>query len=152
MAQNQEKKSAKKPTSAKKAPQKSKTAKGERPNHTSKKSIAKKGSPLPAPQKQSKKAAGAPKSKLRVIPLGGLQEIGKNMTVLEYGQDIIVIDCGVAFPDDDLLGVDLVIPDTSYLEQNEHRIRGIFLTHGHEDHIGSLPYVLQKLRVPVYGT
>lgn len=110
--------------------------------------IAKKGS-LSAPASKSK---SAPKGKLRVMALGGLQEIGKNMTVIEYGNDIIVIDCGVAFPDDDLLGVDLVIPDTSYLENNESRIRGIFLTHGHEDHIGSLPYVLQKLRVPVYGT
>ena len=161
MAQTQENKKAKKPSQTtqkpKKAPQKSKTAHGEKPHH-SKKTVAKKGAlapvelPFEHKKKTAKKEGGAPKSKLRIIPLGGLQEIGKNMTVLEYGQDIIVIDCGVAFPDDDLLGVDLVIPDTSYLEQNEHRIRGIFLTHGHEDHIGSLPYVLQKLRVPVYGT
>ncbi len=88
---------------------------------------------------------------MRIIPLGGLNEIGKNMTVIEYGNDIIVVDCGVAFPDDDMLGVDLVIPDTTYLEKNAKKVRGIFLTHGHEDHIGALPYVLKKLNVPVYG-
>ncbi|MBR5515212.1 MAG: ribonuclease J [Clostridia bacterium] len=90
--------------------------------------------------------------KLRVMSLGGLNEIGKNMTVLEYGEDIIVIDCGLGFPDDDMLGIDLVIPDISYLEQNSEKVRGIFLTHGHEDHIGALPYVLRNLDVPVYGT
>ena len=129
MAQNQEKKATKKPSSNKKAPSKANAAYKTKPNHTSKKTVAKKGSPVQPAEKVQNKSKSAPKSKLRVIPLGGLQEIGKNMTVLEYGQDIIVIDCGVAFPDDDLLGVELVIPDTSYLEQNEHRIRGIFRFH-----------------------
>ncbi|MEA4815814.1 MAG: ribonuclease J [Lachnospiraceae bacterium] len=92
------------------------------------------------------------KSKLKVIPLGGLEEIGKNMTVLEYGQDIIVIDCGLAFPEDDMLGIDLVIPDVTYLIKNIDKVRGIILTHGHEDHIGALPYVLKTLNVPVFGT
>lgn len=93
-----------------------------------------------------------PKTRLKVMALGGLEEIGKNMTVLEYGNDIIVIDCGLAFPEDDMLGIDLVIPDITYLAKNVEKIRGIVLTHGHEDHIGALPYVLKQLRVPVFGT
>jgi len=92
------------------------------------------------------------KNKLKVIPLGGLEEIGKNMTVLEYGENIIVIDCGLAFPEDEMLGIDLVIPDVTYLEKNKEKIHGILVTHGHEDHIGALPYVLRKVNVPVYGT
>lgn len=92
------------------------------------------------------------KTKLKIIPLGGLNEIGKNMTVIEYGNDIIVIDCGLAFPDDEMLGIDLVIPDISYLLKNKEKVRAIVLTHGHEDHIGALPYVLRQLNVPVYGT
>ncbi|MBS4804114.1 MAG: ribonuclease J [Clostridium sp.] len=92
------------------------------------------------------------KAKVRIIPLGGINEIGKNITAIEYKEDIIVIDCGLKFPDEDMFGIDLVIPDISYLLKNKEKIRGIFLTHGHEDHIGALPYVLRQLNVPVYGT
>ena len=90
--------------------------------------------------------------KLKIIPLGGLDEIGKNMTVLEYGKDMIVVDCGVGFPDEDMYGVDLVIPDFTYLTQNAKHIRGMFITHGHEDHIGSIPYCMQQISCPIHGT
>lgn len=118
-------------------------------------------------KKQSAKAkAGAVKSvrslagqeekkgseKLKIIPLGGLNEIGKNMTVFEYGDDIFLVDCGLTFPDDELLGVDLVIPDMSYLVKNRERVRGVVLTHAHEDHIGALPYFLREIKVPIYCT
>ncbi len=90
--------------------------------------------------------------KLKIIPLGGLNEIGKNITVLEYGRDMIVVDCGVGFPDEEMLGVDLVIPDFSYLVQNAKKLRGMFITHGHEDHIGSIPYCMQQVTCPIHGT
>ena len=90
--------------------------------------------------------------KLKIIPLGGLDEIGKNITVFEYGKDMIVIDCGVGFPDEDMYGVDLVIPDFSYLVQNEKKLRGMFITHGHEDHIGSIPYCMREVNCPIHGT
>lgn len=92
------------------------------------------------------------KKKLKIIPLGGLDIIGMNMTAFEYGDSIIVVDCGMAFPDDDMPGVDLVIPDISYLLENEDKVKGIFITHGHEDHIGAIPYVLSQLQVPLYAT
>ncbi len=90
--------------------------------------------------------------KLKIIPLGGLDEIGKNITVLEYGKDMIVVDCGIAFPDEDMYGVDLVIPDFSYLVKNAGKLRGMFITHGHEDHIGSIPYCMQQISCPIHGT
>ncbi len=90
--------------------------------------------------------------KLKIIPLGGLDEIGKNITVLEYGKDMIVVDCGVGFPDEDMYGVDLVIPDFSYLVANQKKLRGFFITHGHEDHIGSIPYCMQPVNAPIHGT
>ena len=93
-----------------------------------------------------------PTGKIRIIPLGGLGEIGKNMTVIEYNNDLVVVDCGLGFPDDDMPGIDLVIPDITYLEANKDRIRGILLTHGHEDHIGAIPYVLRTVNPPVFGT
>lgn len=90
--------------------------------------------------------------KLKIIALGGLNEIGKNMTVLEYGKDIIIVDCGLGFPEDDMYGVDLVIADMTYLVKNQNRIRGMFLTHGHEDHIGGIPYAMQQFKCPIHAT
>ena len=90
--------------------------------------------------------------KLKIIPLGGVGEIGKNMTVIEYGSDIIIVDCGMSFPDEEMPGIDVVIPDMTYIEKNAANVRGILITHGHEDHIGAVPYALQKLDVPVYAT
>ena len=94
----------------------------------------------------------AKKPRLKVIPLGGLQEIGKNLTVFECGNEIIVVDCGVAFPEDEMLGIDLVIPDFTYLQKNRNKVKAVLLTHGHEDHIGSIPYFLREFDVPIYGT
>ena len=90
--------------------------------------------------------------KMKIIPLGGLNEIGKNMTVYEHGGEIIVVDCGMGFPDGDMYGIDLVIPDVTYLVKNKGRIRGLFITHGHEDHIGAIPYILKQVNMPVYCT
>lgn len=92
------------------------------------------------------------RERLKIIPLGGLEEVGKNMTIFEYGNDMFLLDCGIAFPEDDLLGVDLVMPDITYLEKNKSRLKGMVITHGHEDHIGAIPYVLKSVNTPIYAT
>ena len=101
---------------------------------------------------ESEEQFGFKRPKLRIIPLGGLHEIGKNITVFEYGDDMIAVDCGLSFPEDDMLGVDLVIPDITYILKNQEKFRGLVITHGHEDHIGSIPYFLKQLNTPIYGT
>ncbi len=107
----------------------------------------------PEPKATTKKSNGIfTKSKLKVIPLGGMNEIGKNITAFEYENEIIVVDCGLAFPEDEMLGVDIVIPDISYLEKNKDKVKAVLITHGHEDHIGAIPYFLKKINVPVYGS
>ena len=103
-------------------------------------------------KKDNKKDNNKKEAKVKIIPLGGLEQIGMNITAIEYEDTIIVVDCGLAFPTDDMLGIDLVIPDVTYLEKNLDKVKGFVITHGHEDHIGALPYVLQRVNVPVYGT
>lgn len=92
------------------------------------------------------------KSELKIIPIGGLEQIGMNMTVFEYENEIIVVDCGIAFPSEDMMGIEKIIPDVSYLKRNASKIKGMFITHGHEDHIGAIPYIIEELKIPIYGT
>lgn len=112
----------------------------------------KRGQPTKVKAVKNEKAKANPRPKLRVMFLGGLNEVGKNMTLFEYGDDMIIVDCGLAFPDQDMFGVDIVLPDFSFVEKNVQRIRGIFVTHGHEDHIGGIPYLLKSANLPIYGT
>ncbi|MCF0142660.1 MAG: RNase J family beta-CASP ribonuclease [Parasporobacterium sp.] len=102
--------------------------------------------------KSKRKSPAKPVTSVKIIPLGGMEQIGMNMTAIEYGNDIIVVDCGMAFADDTLLGIDLIIPDITYLKQNKSKVKAFFITHGHEDHIGAIPYILKEVNAPVYGT
>ena len=99
-----------------------------------------------------KNEQGKSASKLKAIPLGGLEQIGLNITAFEYEDSIVVVDCGLSFPEDEMLGIDLVIPDITYLKENAEKVKGFVITHGHEDHIGALPYVLKELNIPIYAT
>ena len=105
-----------------------------------------------APMKASVRRGSKEASKLKIIPLGGLEQIGMNITAFEYEESIVVVDCGLSFPEDDMLGIDLVIPDVTYLKENIEKVKGFVITHGHEDHIGALPYILKDINVPIYST
>ena len=135
-------------------PQNRRGVKRENTSNERKTSIVRKENRSPKKNENKKKQDESifKKSKLKIIPLGGLHEIGKNITVFEYENDMIAVDCGISFPEDDMLGVDLVIPDITYILKNQEKFRGLFITHGHEDHIGAIPYFLKQLNTPVYGT
>ncbi len=151
-AQKSQKPQKKQDSKAEKA-KKNQSTKAQKPEKSSKKSTARSGAPLRKTRgNRGGVIARDPEAKVRIIPLGGLHEIGKNITAFECGDDIIVVDCGFAFPDEDMLGVDLVLPDFTYLRDNADKVRGLILTHGHEDHIGGIPYLLRELNIPIYGT